>query len=66
MYDDIKKWYEWGLWTKEMVHEAVPDLITPEEYETITGDPYVPGDDEATIPDYEEALEELGVIDEEE
>lgn len=42
MYDKIKLWYDWGLWTKDQVHDAVPDLITPEEYEMITGDVYVP------------------------
>lgn len=48
MYDKIKKWYEWGLWTKEQVHQAVPDLITPEEYESITGEPYIPAEPDET------------------
>ena len=40
MFEKIKKWYDLGLWTKEMVHNAVPKLITPEQYEEITGEPY--------------------------
>ena len=40
MKDKIKRWYNLGLWTKEQVHEAVPKLITPEDYEEITGEPY--------------------------
>ncbi len=48
MYEKIKQWYDWGLWTKEQVHDAVPDLITPEEYEMITGDPYIPGEPDET------------------
>lgn len=35
MKDNIKQWYNWGLWTKEMVLEAVPTLITQEESEEI-------------------------------
>lgn len=42
MYEKIKKWYEWGLWTKEQVHDAVPDLISAEQYEEITGNPFIP------------------------
>ena len=40
MFERIKKWYDLGLWNKEMVHNAVPKLITPEQYEEITGEPY--------------------------
>lgn len=37
MYEKIKKWYEQGLWTDEMVHEAInKGLITEEEYREIT------------------------------
>jgi len=36
MYERIKKWYEQGLWTAEMVQNAVPKLITQEEYIEIT------------------------------
>lgn len=40
MKDKIKRWYELGLWTKEQVYKAVPKLITAEDYEEITGEPY--------------------------
>ena len=69
MYKSIRDWSQiYHLWKKQHVHAAVPELITAEEYEEITGEPYVPDpEQEATISDYEDALEELGVkIDEEE
>lgn len=38
MYERIKKYYDKGLWTKEMVHNAVDKhLITEEEYKEIVG-----------------------------
>lgn len=40
MKEKIKKWYDWGLWTKEQVYNAVPKMITPEEYEDIVGEKY--------------------------
>ena len=41
MYNNIKKWYDHGLWTKAQVANAVAKhQITPEEYTLITGDPY--------------------------
>lgn len=41
MYEQIKEWYEQGLWTKKMVRNAVKKgKITAEEYELITGEPY--------------------------
>lgn len=40
MFEKIKKWYQQGLWSKEKVHNAVPKLITAEQYEEITGEPY--------------------------
>lgn len=40
MKEKIRKWYGWGLWTKEMVRDAVPRMIKPEEYEEITGEKY--------------------------
>ncbi len=40
MAKQIAQWYEWGFWTLEMVKEAVPNLITKEEYESITGEKY--------------------------
>ncbi|MBQ0035515.1 MAG: XkdX family protein [Firmicutes bacterium] len=38
----IKKYYELGLWSKAMVKQAVnKGLINANEYELITGEPYV-------------------------
>lgn len=63
LYAKIKSWYDKGLWTKDMVQNAADKgVITAEEFEEITGDPYVPGEDEATIQDYENGMRELGVI----
>ena len=41
MFEDLKNWYDWKFWTKEMIREAVPDLITKEQYELITGEKYI-------------------------
>lgn len=41
MKEKIAKWYRLGLWTKAMVRNAVPKLITAVEYEIITGEVYV-------------------------
>lgn len=44
MYKKIKKWYEQGLWTKAMVVNAVQKgVLTPEQYEDITGEAYEEG-----------------------
>ena len=41
MFEKIKKWYNQGLWTKEKVAQAVEKgVITAEQYEEITGEPY--------------------------
>lgn len=41
MFEKIKKYYDEGLWNKEMVRNAViKEKITPEEYAEITGEPY--------------------------
>ena len=41
-FEKIKKYYEDKFWTKNMVKNAVvKGKITAEEYEEITGDPYV-------------------------
>ena len=38
MFKKIKAWYDTGVWTKEMVAEAVTKgKITEEEYEIIVG-----------------------------
>ncbi len=62
MFEKIKKWYGMGIWTKDQVHDAVPDLISGEEYEEINGEVYVEGDPEATVQDYENGMKELGVL----
>lgn len=40
MKEKIAKWYSFGLWTKTMVRNAVPKLITPEDYIEIVGEAY--------------------------
>lgn len=36
MFEKIKNWYRWGLWSKEMVQKALNSgHITPEEAEEI-------------------------------
>lgn len=41
MFEKIKKWYDKGLWTDEMVRNAVvKGVITEEEYKEITGNEY--------------------------
>lgn len=41
MFGIIKRNYERGLWTKQMVAIAVKKgVITPEQYEEIVGEPY--------------------------
>ncbi len=40
-FEIIKKNYERGLWTKQMVAMAVrKGVITPEQYQEITGEDY--------------------------
>lgn len=40
-FEKIKDFYERGLWTKEMVRNAViKGKITADEYELITGEKY--------------------------
>ena len=41
MFDDIKRWYDDGFWSKKKVRNAViKGKITEEEYEEITGEIY--------------------------
>lgn len=41
MFKKIKKWYAQGLWTKEMVANAVvKGVILPSQYKEITGEDY--------------------------
>ncbi len=40
-FERIKRFYEQGLWTKDMVGDAVKaGRITEQEYEEIVGEPY--------------------------
>ena len=42
MFEKIKRFYEFGLWTKGQVGNAVDKgIITPEQYKEITGEDYV-------------------------
>lgn len=41
MYEVIKRNYDRGLWTRQMVAVAVKKgVITPEQYQEITGEDY--------------------------
>lgn len=40
-FKTVKDGYNDGYWSKQRVHDVVGKLITPEEYEEITGEPYV-------------------------
>lgn len=41
MKDKIAKWYKLGLWTADMVKNAVDKgIITAEDYKEITGEEY--------------------------
>lgn len=42
-FDKIKDYYERGLWSKEMVKNAVKmnNKITEEQYKEITGEDYI-------------------------
>jgi len=41
-YEKVKRYYNKGLWNKEMVYNAVAKKwITPEQYKEITGEEYV-------------------------
>ena len=41
MKEKIKAWYKFGLWTKEMVCNAVvKTVLTAAEYQEITGEEY--------------------------
>jgi len=62
MYERIKKFYDMGIYTKQQVHQfAEKGVITAEQYELITGEPYDVADTEASKTDMENALGELGV-----
>ena len=40
-YAKVKRYYDSRLWSAAMVHAAVGKWITAEEYEEITGVPYI-------------------------
>ena len=40
-FDRVKMYYDKGLWSKERVYNVVGKVITVEEYEEITGEPYI-------------------------
>lgn len=41
MFEKINKWFKLGLWTKEMVADAVvKGKISEEDYKEITGEDY--------------------------
>lgn len=44
-FDKVKKYYKSGLWSEKMVYNAVGKWITADEYEEITGQPYVAEED---------------------
>lgn len=44
MFKRIKKWYDQGFWTKQMVAQAVAKgVLTAEQYEAIVGEAYESG-----------------------
>ena len=37
----VKQWYEWGMWSKSMVKNAVAKgRLSPSDYKEITGEDY--------------------------
>lgn len=39
--EKVKNWYKWGIWTKEMVANAVAkNKLTADDYKEITGEDY--------------------------
>ena len=41
-FEKVKRYYEHGMWSLRRVYQAVGRWITAEEFEEITGQPYVP------------------------
>ena len=60
MFENIQKWYRMGLWKKEHVHVAVPDMLTPEEYEEITGEEFIP--DEVEPSELQEKADAFDIL----
>ena len=40
MFEQIKYFYEKGLWSKQRVRNVVDKVLTAEEYKEITGEDY--------------------------
>ena len=40
-FDRVKMYYDKGLWSKQRVYNVVGKVFTAEEYEEITGEPYI-------------------------
>ena len=40
-FEKVKFYYDKGLWSKQRVYNVVGKVITAEEYEEITGEPYI-------------------------
>ena len=39
--EKVKRWYKWGIWTKDMVKNAVvKGKLTEDDYLEITGEAY--------------------------
>lgn len=39
--DKVKQWYKWGMWTVDMVKNAVAKgKLTADDYKEITGEEY--------------------------
>lgn len=45
MFEQIKYFYEVGLWSKKRVWNVVDKVLTAEEYKEITGEEYIAAED---------------------
>lgn len=45
MFEQIKYFYEVGLWSKQRVWNVVGKVLTAEEYKEITGEEYIAAKD---------------------
>lgn len=67
-YEIVKKNYDKKLWNKQMVAIAVvKNVITSEQYKTITGEEYVqpqsiPKSTQQTVAEHDEALNTLAGV----
>lgn len=59
-FEKVKNYYDNGLWNLKMVKNAVVrEWITAEEFEEITGEVYVPDEDEDSVLDKAAAFDIL-------